>query len=363
MSFVNLASPRPALQAMLTAIKTPKAGDEVAGQAPLNNLTKPLGSLGRLEELALKLWRIQGQRPLQVDPAAIYTVAGDHGVVEEGISPFPQAVTRQMVLNFLNNGAAINVLSQIGGINHYVVDAGCKGEIFEPHSRLLHRKVASGSANFVTGPALSEEECLACLENGFNLAKDAADKGVRCLGLGEMGIGNTTPAAALFAAYFNLPPEAVAGPGAGLNADGVRRKSEVIQRALGANKQAVSSGDSFSILAALGGLEIATLTGLVLGGAACNLVVVVDGFISTAAYAAAWKMCPIVREYCVFSHLSQENAHKAILNCLGEKPLLDLDMRLGEGTGAALAIYLLRCAAGIFNDMATFETAGISGVE
>ncbi len=347
------------LKKIIDRIKQPTAGEEKIGIARLNSLTKPRGSLGRLEEAALKIWQIQGRIPLQVDPARVYTVAGDHGVVEEGISLYPQEVTRQMVLNFLNNGAAINVLCRLGNIEHFVVDAGCAGEKFPAHPQLIDHRICSGSANFTKGPALSEEECLACLQLGINLADEAAKQGIHCLGIGEMGIGNTTSSAALFAAYFNLPPEKVTGKGAGIPLGGLQCKNEVLQQALRVNKAAVDSADPFLILAALGGLEIAVMAGLILGGSCHNMIIAVDGFISTAAYVAAWKLCPAVREYCVFSHVSDESGHSLILSLINEKPLLDLSLRLGEGTGSALGIYLLRCAAGLFNDMATFDMAGI----
>ena len=347
---------------LVESIHAPTAGLTQDAQEYLNNLTKPVGSLGRLEELALMLWRIQGCRPLQVDPAVMFTVAADHGVVAEGISLYPQEVTRQMVVNFLNNGAAINVLSNVAELEHYIIDAGCKGEEFPEHPRLISHKVGQGTKNFCEGPAMTEDECWECINLGVSIARSFAAEGVHCMGVGEMGIGNSTAASALFAAYFELVPEAVTGQGAGLPLGGLAHKSQVLHKALKANAKAIQSNDSFAILSALGGFEIATMAGLILGGASQNMVVVIDGFISTSAYVAAWKMCPAVRDYCVFSHLSKEGGHELVLSYLDEKPLLDLGMRLGEGTGAALGIFMLRAAAAIFNDMATFNSAGISGV-
>ena len=349
------------IYSLVESIHAPAAGLTQDGQERLNNLTKPKGSLGRLEELALMLWRIQGTCPLQVDPAAMITVAADHGVAAEGISLYPQEVTRQMVVNFLNNGAAINVLSGVAGIKHYIIDAGCKGEDFPEHPYLIRHKIGQGTKNFCEGPAMTAGECWECINLGVSTARSLAASGVRCMGIGEMGIGNTTAASALFAAYFELVPEAVTGQGAGLPLGGLAHKSQVLHKALRVNSEAVQSGEPFAILSALGGFEIATMAGLILGGAGQNMVLVIDGFISTAAYLAAWKMCPAVCDYCVFSHLSKEGAHELVLSYLDEKPLLDLGMRLGEGTGAALGIFMLRAAAAIFNDMSTFDSAGISG--
>ncbi len=350
----------PHLLDLIAAIDPVDHGHDPAGQAHLDNLTKPRGSLGRLEELALQLHRIQGgARPLAADPARIFTIAGDHGVAAEGVSLFPQEVTRQMVLNFLNGGAGINVLCATAGIDLRVVDAGCLGDDFEPHPQLVRRKVAPGTANMTHGPAMTREQCEAALLLGADLAAQAAADGCRCVGTGDMGIANTTPSTALYCAYLGLDPEAVTGPGTGLDAHGVARKAQVIRAALAANRQAIATGDPVDILAAVGGLEIAALAGLILGAARHRLVAVIDGFISTAAYTAAWKIAPAVAGYCVFSHASAEQGHAAILRKLDIRPLLDLGLRLGEGTGGALSIFLLRSAADIFEKMATFGDAGV----
>lgn len=346
--------------AVLSAIQPLDQSLAQAAQAHLDNLTKPRGSLGRLEDLALQLCLIQGGKPPKADPARVYTVAGDHGVVDEGVSPFPQEVTRQMVLNFLNGGAGINVLANTAGAQLFVVDAGSKGPDFDEHPQLIRAKVAQGTANLSKGPAMSIDQCLSALLLGVDLADRALADGVRVLGTGEMGIGNTTPSTALFCAYLGLPPEAMTGPGAGLNSVAVANKTEVIKRGLEANAAAVASGDALEILAALGGLEIACLTGLILGGAKNRQLVCVDGFISTAACVAAWKLCPAIAEYVVLSHASAEPGHRLATQALGKKPLLDLGMRLGEGTGAAVAMFLVRSAASIYNDMATFDQAGVS---
>ena len=351
---------RAQLDAVLNAIAPVDLGLEAAARAHLDNLTKPRGSLGRLEDLAARLVCIQGGGRPVVDPARIYTVAGDHGVAVEGVSLFPQEVTRQMVLNFVGGGAGINVLCATSGAQLFVVDAGCLGGAFPGHPSLIQGKVAPGTANLAQGPAMTQAQCLAALLLGVSLADRAAAEGVRVLGTGDMGIANTTPSTALYCAYLGLTPREITGPGTGLSLDAVARKAEVIEKGLAANAQAVASGDPLAILAALGGLEIACLAGLILGGAKNRQAVCVDGFISTAAYAAAWRLCPRVREYCVLSHASAEPGHARAVAALGLAPVFDLGMRLGEGTGAAMTVFVLRCAADIYNKMASFASAGVS---
>ncbi|MBC15824.1 MAG: nicotinate-nucleotide--dimethylbenzimidazole phosphoribosyltransferase [Desulfovibrio sp.] len=330
------------------------------GQAHLDDLTKPKGSLGKLEDLALQLFLIQGGKAPQADPMRIYTVAGDHGVNDEGVSVFPQEVTRQMILNFLNGGAGINVLAKTANAQLYVVDAGSCGGGYDEHPYLIQEKVAQGTANLAKGPAMTEEQCLKALLLGVSLADRAHAEGVKVLGTGDMGISNTTPSTALYCAYLGLEPEIITGPGTGLDAEGVANKAAVIRRGLEANREAVASGDPLAILAGLGGLEIATLAGLIIGGARNRQLVCVDGFISTAAYAAAWKLCPTVKEYCIISHVSAEPGHRDAVAAMGMEPYLDLGFRLGEGTGGACVMYLVRSAADIYNDMATFSAAGVS---
>jgi len=348
------------LDAVLAAIIPVDTSLAEKGQAHLDNLTKPQGSLGRLEELALQLFLVQeGQAPA-VDPMRIYTVAGDHGVNDEGVSVFPQEVTRQMILNFLNGGAGINVLAGTAGAQLYVVDAGSCGGGYDEHPNLIQAKIAPGTANLAKGPAMTQEQCLEALLLGIDLADRAHADGVKVLGTGDMGISNTTPSTALYCAYLRLEPEAMTGPGTGLDAEGVVSKAAVIRRGLTVNKEVVESGDAIGILAALGGLEIATLAGLILGGAKNRQLICVDGFISTAAYTAAVKICPTVKEYCVISHASAEPGHAKAVAELELKPFLDLGFRLGEGTGAACAMYLVRSAADIYNKMASFADAGVS---
>jgi len=326
----------------------------------LDDLTKPLGSLGRLEETALRLFLIQEQAPLTADPAVIFTCAGDHGVAAEGVSPFPQEVTRQMVLNCLGGGAGINVLARQARADLVVVDAGTLGDGFPDHPKLVRGKVAPGTANMAKGPAMTREQCVKALTLGIGLAQDAAARGCRVVGTGDMGIANTTPSTALYCAWLGLAPEAVTGPGAGLDANGVSRKARVVGKSLEANREAVASKDPLAILAALGGFEIACLAGVILGAAANRMAVLVDGFISTAACLAATRIAPACADYCFFSHASAEPGYQAIMRALNAKPLLDLGLRLGEGTGAALALMILRASAAIFNEMATFSQAGVS---
>lgn len=332
-------------------------------QAHLDNLTKPRGSLGRLEEMAARLFAVTGGQPPVADPARIYVCAGDHGVAAEGVSLFPQEVTRQMVANFLAGGAGINVLGATAGIDIRVVDAGCLGEPFAAHPRFAGARVASGTANLLTGPAMSRAICTEALLLGVSLADQAAAEGIKALGTGDMGIANTTPSTALFCAYLGLAAKDITGPGTGLDAHGVRRKAEVIDKGLAHHCQVVASGDPVAILAALGGLEIACLAGLVLGAAANRLPIAVDGFISTAAYTAARAICPSVADYAFLSHASAEPGYAAIMQAMDQKPLLDLGLRLGEGTGAALALFLLRASANIYNNMASFASAGVSDSE
>lgn len=370
-----------AIREIIAAIAPADESLRESAQARLDDLTKPRGSLGRLEEVALRLAMLQKGEPT-ADPARIIVAAGDHGVAAEGVSAFPQEVTRQMVLNFLAGGAGVNVLAKVAGVGMRVVDAGVAGKPFAEHPLLERGRVASGTANMTEGPAMRPEECEAAVLLGARMARQAAADGVRALATGDMGIANTTPSAALYCAMLGLSPEEVVGPGTGLDHAGVRRKVLVVEKALAANWTAVAgesdlrSGEPtpeelflldndgpenpFMALAALGGLEIACLAGVILGGASAGLPVVVDGYISVAAYCAAWRMCPAVADWCFFSHLSAEPGHQKIMRRLDQKPLLDLGMRLGEGTGAALALVVLRGAAAIYNEMATFSGAGVS---
>ncbi len=349
------------IEKICSQIVCPSESLAVQAWQHLDSLTKPQGSLGRLEDLAVRLFAISGgRRPLKAEKAIMYTVAADHGVVAEGVTLFPQAVTRQMVVNFLNGGAAVNALCGNAGVDLRVVDAGCAGGAFPEHPLLLARRMGEGTANFVQEPAMTVECCRKALNVGIALAEDAMQAGYDCIGMGEMGIGNSTAATALFCAFLQLSPEKVAGPGAGIPAAGIAHKIDVIRRALERHQHIVATGSALEKLATLGGFEIAVKAGIVLGAAFSRIPIVVDGFISTAAFIAARALCPAVEEYAILSHCSAEPGYRGIVENVKYPPLLDLGLRLGEGTGAVLAIQLLRAAAAIFNTMATFEQAAVS---
>jgi len=337
-------------------IKSPDHALEPAVQAHLDDLTKPQGSLGRLEELARQVCLAQGTTRPRLGKKRIYCFAGDHGVADEGVSAFPKEVTPQMVRNMLAGGAAINVLTRHAGIELVVVDMGVDDPL-ENAPGLCRRSIRRGTDNIADGPAMSREEAEAALSAGIGLAEDAAADGVTLLGTGEMGIANTTPATALFAACLKCSVEDITGRGTGIDDERLGHKIQVIKRALAVNRERLA--DPIERLAALGGFEIAGIAGLVLGGAACRVPVVVDGFISTAGAVAACAICPAAREYLIFSHLSQERGHRVIMEALAARPVLDLDMRLGEGTGAAIAMGIVEAAVKIYNEMATFSGAGV----
>jgi nicotinate-nucleotide--dimethylbenzimidazole phosphoribosyltransferase len=326
-------------------------------QARLDDLTKPLGSLGRLEELAMRYCLITGTARPRLAGKRLYCFAGDHGVAEEGVSAFPREVTPQMVLNMVAGGAAINVLCRHAGAELRIVDMGVDYD-FSAVQGVIDRKVRRGTRNMTKGPAMTRAETLQAIEAGIGLAADARREGVDVLATGEMGIANTTPAAALVAAYCSQEPAAVTGRGTGITDATLANKVRVIQAALDVNRAMLA--DPVDTLAALGGYEIAGICGLVLGGAAQRMPVVVDGFISSAGALAAVRMVPAVVDYIIPSHLSQERGHQAFMNALEARPLLNLDLRLGEGTGAALAFTLLDASIRLLNEMATFSSAGVS---
>lgn len=320
-------------------------------------LTKPLGSLGALEEIANRLAAIRRTLRPEVFRQRIYVVAADHGVVAEGVSAYPRAVTAQMVYNFLRGGAAINVLARDCGIEVKVVDAGVDAD-FGAAPGLIQAKVARGTANFTRGPAMTREQAAASVTIGVELAQAAAAEGVEMIGIGEMGIGNTTSASAITAALTGLTPEAVTGYGTGIDEAGWRRKVSAVKLALEVNKPDHNS--SLDLLAKVGGAEIGVMMGVALGAAAERIPVVADGFISTAAAALACLLCPNARDYLFIAHRSQELGHGALIEFIGWRPLLDFQMRLGEGTGAALAMRLIGSAARLLGEMATFAEAGVS---
>jgi nicotinate-nucleotide--dimethylbenzimidazole phosphoribosyltransferase len=326
----------------------------------LDSLTKPPRSLGRLEELAAAVAAIQGTDRPSVARRALLLMAADHGVVAEGVSPYPQSVTVQMVANFAAGGAAINQIARSVRAELLLYDVGVAGDTsgFEGVHQL---KVAEGTANLRVAPAMTDDQATRALLEGAAAAAASADQGVALLGTGEMGIGNTTAAAALTAAFTGADPQSVVGPGTGLDEVGVARKIAVVRD--GIERTARLDPDALGILASLGGLEIAALAGVMIGGAARRTCVIVDGFIAGAAALAATALCPQAADYLLASHRSLEPGHQVQLDYLGLRPVLDLDLRLGEGTGAALAMALVDAACEMLSGMATFEEAGVSGAE
>jgi nicotinate-nucleotide--dimethylbenzimidazole phosphoribosyltransferase len=331
-----------------------------SAQARQNMLTKPHGSLGRLEELSIQLAGIYRKSIPSLKDKVIITMAGDHGVVAEGVSAFPQEVTSQMVLNFLHGGAAINVLSRHVGARVVVVDMGVEHD-FEPHPSLVVKKVAKGTANMTLGPAMTHAQAEQSILSGVEVIEAEIKRGLDIVGTGEMGIGNTTPSAAIAATLTGETPAKIAGRGTGVDDEGLKRKISAIERALAVNQP--NPKDGLDVLAKMGGFEIGGLAGVILGAAANGKPVMVDGFISTAAAMIAVTIAPAARAYLISAHRSQEFGHGLMLNWLGLKPLFDFDLRLGEGTGAALGISMAEAACKILSEMATFGEAGVSDKE
>lgn len=323
-----------------------------------DQLTKPQGSLGRLEELSIRIAGITGQARPVIRHKVITVMAGDHGVVAEGVSAFPQEVTPQMVANFLHGGAAINVLARHVGARVVVVDMGVAADL-PPHPDLIIKKIAPGTANIARGPAMTREQAEQALLAGADVVRAELKKGLDILGTGDMGIGNTTPSAAIAAAFTGRDPADIVGRGTGLDDAGVQRKIEVVRRALAVNQP--NPEDALDVLSKVGGFEIAGLAGAILAAAAHRVPVMVDGFISTAAAMIAVGLAPAVRPYLFASHHSQEQGHGIMLDWLGLDPLLDLNLRLGEGSGAALGVSLAEAACKVLDEMATFAEAAVAG--
>jgi len=345
------------LSKLLERIAAPDGAAGLEAQRCLDQLTKPPGSLGRLEELARRLAEITGTCPPVITHPVIFTLAGDHGVVEEGVSAYPQVVTAQMVENFLRGGAAVNVLARHAGARVVVADLGVAAPLVE-HVSLKAMKIAPGTRNMSRGPAMTRAEARAAIEAGIELVESEQRRGLDLIGTGEMGIGNTTAASAMLAVFTGAPIEDVTGRGTGLDEAGRHRKVQAIERALLVNGP--DPGDALDVLAKVGGFEIAGLAGVVLAGAARRIPVLLDGFITGAAALAAVRLKPEARYVLLASHRSAEPGHRHALDALGLDPYLDLGMRLGEGTGAALCIDLARAAVTILTEMATFKSAGVS---
>lgn len=323
----------------------------------LDNLTKPKGSLGRLEEVAAKLFAIfDGNMPLELKKV-IYVFAADHGVTEEGVSAYPKDVTYQMVFNFLGGGAAINVFSRVSGAKVYVVDMGVDYD-FPENLELIDRKIAKGTKNFANTAAMSESEAVNSIIAGFEIAKEAVKRGYNLLAPGDMGIGNTTASSVVLKAVTGIDTELLVGFGTGIDERTLKRKIAVIDEALALHNP--KRDDALDILKKVGGFEIGAICGFILGAAYCRKPVVIDGFISAAGFVLASLINKNVLDYAIFSHCSMERGHKHFFDFIKTKPLLDLNLRLGEGTGSALVFPVIEAAVRMFNEMATFSQANVS---
>jgi len=330
---------------------------EAALQGKIDQKTKPPGSLGRLEHIALQAGLIQQTLEPAITKPTIAVFAGDHGVAAEGlVNPYPQEVTAQMVYNFLHGGAAINALCRQLQIELVIVDAGVNHN-FPSHPMLNHCKIAFGTRNYLHEPAMTTDECEKAIEAGAEIVQGIQQQGCNTIGFGEMGIGNTAAASLLMSCFTGIPIEECTGAGTGSTQKQIARKIVILQEAL--NRHGVPE-DPIAILATYGGFEIAMLCGAMLQAAALGMIIVVDGFIVTAALLAAQRLQPAVTDYCIFSHSSHEKGHRAMLEHLQASSLLQLDMRLGEGTGAALAMPIIQCAAAFMDQMASFDDAQVS---
>ncbi len=345
------------LTSTIQKIKPLDATAMAAARARQDTLTKPQGSLGRLEALSIQLAGIQGKPIPQIKHKAIITMAGDHGVVAEGVSAYPQEVTPQMVYNFLGGGAGINVIARQVGARIIVVDMGVASEM-KAHPQLLSRKVAPGTRNMAIGPAMTEAQAIKAIETGIEIVTAEVAKGLDIVGTGDMGIGNTTASSAICAVMTGRSVAEVTGRGTGVDDKQFAHKIAIINKALAVNQP--DSKQPLAVLAKVGGFEIGGLAGVMLGAAANHVPVVIDGFISGAAALIAITLAPGLKDYVIPAHVSVEAGHRWLLQHLGLKPLLDLDMRLGEGTGAALGIFLSETAARVLAEMSTFAEAGVS---
>ncbi|MDP6822739.1 MAG: nicotinate-nucleotide--dimethylbenzimidazole phosphoribosyltransferase [Dehalococcoidia bacterium] len=323
-------------------------------------LTKPPGSLGRLEEISVRLAGIFGSTRPVVKGRSLVIAAGDHGVVAQGVTAYPQEITGQMVLNFLAGGAAVTAMTRSLGVDVTVVDAGVKSGLPE-HPGLISLRIGAGTADISMGPAMSREQAERCVLEGARIGANVAGSGSGLVATGDMGIGNTTPSSAITAAITGMPPEVTTGRGTGRNAHELKHKTEVVARALAVNDP--DTEDPIDVLGKVGGFEIGVLSGVMLGAASRGSAVVIDGFISGAAALIATGLCPASGDYLFAGHRSAEAGHSIVLDHLGLEPILDLDMRLGEGTGAVLAMSIVEAAAACLAEMATFDEAGVSDAE
>jgi len=338
----------------IDAINTDIAADL---QHVINNKTKPLGALGTLETIALQVGQIQNTLTPLLNRPAMLVFAGDHGIVEEGVSPYPQAVTAQMVMNFLAGGAAINVFARQHNMALRVIDSGVNAE-FQAAEQLTHAKIARGTNNFLHGTAMTLAQCEQALTAGVEIVYQELDAGSNVIGFGEMGIGNTSSASCLMSILCDIAIGDCVGRGTGLDDAGVQHKVAILEKALEYHQ--LDNSNPIEVLAALGGFEIAMMVGAMIGAAQRKCVLLIDGFIATSALLVAAKIQPTILQYCIFSHCSDEAGHRLMLNHLHVKPLLNLGLRLGEGTGAVLAYPLVQSAVNFLNEMASFAEAGVS---
>ncbi|MGL1901086.1 MAG: nicotinate-nucleotide--dimethylbenzimidazole phosphoribosyltransferase [Fibrobacterales bacterium] len=351
----------PSLSTFVSTIAPLSEKLKATAQHKINFKTKPLGSLGTLEDIAVQMATIQKTLDPTITHKAMFTFAADHGIAEEGVSAFPQEVTQQMVLNFLNNGAAINVLCKHNDIKLSVIDVGVKGQAIS-HPNLISKPIASGTTNFSKEQAMSKDQAIAALTIGReHFIAEHAKKPLSIIGLGEMGIGNTTTATAIISAISDKPVKECTGSGTGVTEETLLHKISIIENALALHKP--NTNDALDVLCKVGGFEIAAMAGAALAAAEHGCAVVLDGLISTAAGLIAFSFNPIVAEYCIAGHKSVERGHIYALETMGLTPILDLNFRLGEGTGAALAINIVDAACAIMREMASFESAGVSNVE
>ncbi|WP_082361362.1 nicotinate-nucleotide--dimethylbenzimidazole phosphoribosyltransferase [Bacillus sp. FJAT-28004] len=334
--------------------------EEVAALAMqhTDSLTKPPGSLGKLEAIARQLAGISGELWPDLSHKAVIVMAGDHGVCDEGVSAFPQAVTPQMVLNFLSGGAAVNVLARQAGADVVCVDIGVNADL--EHERLVSRKVVRGTANMAKQPAMTREEAVQAILVGIEVVNEQVQHGCRLFATGEMGIGNTTASAALTTVLTGLSPEESVGRGTGINDESWLNKVEVVKRAIAVNELDQADADPIDVLARVGGAEIAGLVGVIIGAAANGCPVIIDGYISSAAALVASRIAEQTLPFMIASHLSQEQGHLKLLESIGLLPIMQLEMRLGEGTGAVLCFHFIDAALHLMKEMATFESAGVS---
>jgi nicotinate-nucleotide--dimethylbenzimidazole phosphoribosyltransferase len=349
---------QPNIEEVIGAIAAPPETYLAEARTRLDSLTKPLGSLGRLEDLAAQWFAIRQGNISGPVSKSVYVFAADHGITTEGVSAYPSKVTQQMVLNFLSGGAAINVLARLNQVEVTVVDVGVDADLFG-YAGLLNGKVRRGSRNMLREPAMSAEEVAAALAVGLTMAEAAHAKGNNLVAVGEMGIGNTTAASVMTAAITGMRAALVTGKGAGLDTEGYLRKCQIVEAVM--KHHFAEPAGPRKILRCAGGLEIAAMTGMILGAVRRRMAIVVDGFISTAAAAIACGLAPAVRPYLFAGHQSQEPGHRILLAHLEIEPILDLNMRLGEGSGAVLAMPVLEGAIRLYQEMATFASAGISG--